>query len=35
LEKLRIEKDIEYCLTPNQTPVVPVLVDGALVNVAS
>jgi 2-phosphosulfolactate phosphatase len=35
LEKLQIEKDIEYCLTPNQTNVVPVLVDGALVNVAS
>lgn len=32
LEKLNIEKDIEYCLTPNQAPVVPVMVDGALVS---
>ncbi len=32
LEKLQIEKDIEYCLTPNQAPVIPVLVDGVLVN---
>ncbi len=31
LEKLHIEKDIEYCLTPNQAPVVPVMVNGALV----
>jgi 2-phosphosulfolactate phosphatase len=34
LEKLHIEKDIEYCLTPNQAPVVPVMVDGALVNLS-
>ena len=25
LEKLQIEKDVEYCLTPNQAPVIPVL----------
>lgn len=31
LEKLHIEKDIEYCLTPNQAPVIPVMVNGALV----
>lgn len=31
LEKLQISKDIEYCLTPNQAPVIPVLVDGVLV----
>ncbi|MBP7167653.1 MAG: 2-phosphosulfolactate phosphatase [Bacteroidia bacterium] len=34
LEKLHIEKDIEYCLTPNQAPVLPVMVDGALVNLS-
>lgn len=33
LEKLNIDSDIKYCLTPNQTKVVPVIVDGALVNV--
>lgn len=31
LERLQIDKDIEYCLTPNQAPVVPVMVNGALV----
>lgn len=31
LERLHIDKDIEYCLTPNQAPVVPVMLDGALV----
>ncbi|MBL7924307.1 MAG: 2-phosphosulfolactate phosphatase [Bacteroidia bacterium] len=35
LEKLQIEKDIEYCLTPNLAPVIPVLVDGALVNMTA
>lgn len=30
LERLQIEKDIEYCLTPNQAPVIPILQDGAL-----
>lgn len=32
LAKLHIEKDIEYCLTPNLAPVIPVMVNGALVN---
>jgi 2-phosphosulfolactate phosphatase len=31
LEKLQIEKDIEYCLLPNSAPVIPVLRNGALV----
>ena len=35
LEKLQIEKDIEYCLTPNLAPVIPVLVNGALVNLTA
>jgi 2-phosphosulfolactate phosphatase len=30
LERLQIEKDIEYCLTPNVAPAIPVLRDGAL-----
>ncbi len=34
LAKLQIEKDIEYCLTPDQAPVIPVLRDGALVRLA-
>ena len=33
LEKLDITEDIEYCLTPDTSTVVPVLQDGALVNV--
>lgn len=32
LEKLNIDSDIKYCLTPNQANVVPVIVDGFLVN---
>jgi 2-phosphosulfolactate phosphatase len=32
LEKLNIEKDIAVCLTPDQTQVVPVLREGALMN---
>ncbi len=32
LHKLQIDKDIEYCLTPNQSPVVPGLVKGVLVD---
>ncbi len=32
LEKLQIEKDIEICLTPDRTHVVPVLKEGALQN---
>ncbi|MCX6291881.1 MAG: 2-phosphosulfolactate phosphatase [Bacteroidetes bacterium] len=31
LKKLHIERDIEYCLTPNQAPVIPVLQGGVLV----
>ncbi len=31
LKKLKIERDIEYCLTPNQTNVIPVLQGDALV----
>ena len=34
LAKLQIEKDIAYCLTPNQAPVIPVMVNGALVRMA-
>lgn len=30
LERLQIEKDIEFCLTLNQAPVIPVLKGGAL-----
>lgn len=32
LERLHIEKDIEFCLTPNQTDVIPVLQGDALYN---
>jgi 2-phosphosulfolactate phosphatase len=32
LEKLQIEEDIIYCLTPNQADVIPVLVGDALYN---
>ncbi len=31
LQKLNLERDIRYCLTPNQCPVIPVMEDGALV----
>jgi 2-phosphosulfolactate phosphatase len=31
LKKLNLNKDISYCLTPNQTPVIPILKDGKLV----
>ncbi|MFN5324900.1 MAG: 2-phosphosulfolactate phosphatase [Bacteroidota bacterium] len=33
LAALQIEKDVEFCLIPNQTDVVPVLKGSALVNV--
>lgn len=33
LARLHIEKDIEYCLTPNQTNVIPALVNGRLINI--
>lgn len=32
LKKLNLNRDIIYCLTPNQTPVVPILKNGAIVN---
>ncbi len=31
LAALNLKKDIKYCLTPNQTRVIPILQDGALV----
>lgn len=31
LARLNLKKDIKYCLTPDQTTVIPVLQDGALV----
>lgn len=31
LAKLNLKKDIRYCLTPDQTTVIPILQDGALV----
>jgi 2-phosphosulfolactate phosphatase len=31
LKKLFIEKDVEYCLTPNQTNVIPILEAGNIV----
>lgn len=31
LQKLNLERDIRYCLTPNQCPVIPVMEKGALV----
>ena len=31
LKKLNIERDIEYCLTPNQTHVIPLLQGDVLV----
>ena len=31
LQKLNLERDIRYCLTPNQCPVIPVMEDGVLV----
>ena len=33
LAKLNLKKDIKYCLTPNQTTVIPILRDGVLVRV--
>lgn len=31
LEKLKLEKDIRYCLTPNLAPVIPILKDEYLI----
>lgn len=33
LKNLNLNEDIKYCLTPNQSSVIPVLKDGKLVNV--
>lgn len=33
LAQLHIEEDVIYCLTPNQTQVIPVLKDGVLYNI--
>ncbi|MCA1762453.1 MAG: 2-phosphosulfolactate phosphatase [Cryomorphaceae bacterium] len=35
LRNLNLNEDIKYCLTPNQTDVIPVYREGALVNLAS
>ncbi len=32
LQRLNIEEDVEFCLTPNQTDVIPVMVGEAIVN---
>lgn len=32
LKKLNIDRDIEYCLTPNQAPVVPGIIDGVMID---
>jgi 2-phosphosulfolactate phosphatase len=32
LRKLNIDRDIQYCLTPNQANVVPGIVDGVMVD---
>lgn len=31
LKKLNLEEDIKYCLKPNQTTVIPILIEGELV----
>lgn len=33
LKNLNLNEDIKYCLTPNQTTVIPILKDGKLINV--
>lgn len=35
LARLNLKKDIKYCLTPDQTNVIPVLKDGALINLVA
>lgn len=35
LERLNIEKDIVYCLTPDSAPVIPGMIDGVMVNLLS
>lgn len=32
LKNLNLNEDIKYCLTPNQTAVIPMMKDGKLVN---
>ena len=34
LQKLHMNADIKYCLSPNQSNAIPVLENGALVNLA-
>jgi len=34
LKNLNLNKDIKYCLTPNQTDVIPILRNGKLVNIS-
>jgi 2-phosphosulfolactate phosphatase len=31
LKALNLNEDVKYCLTPNQTPVIPILKNGELV----
>lgn len=35
LQRLKMNADIKYCLSPNQSNAIPILKDGALVNLAS
>ncbi len=35
LKKLNLNQDIIYCLTPNQTPVIPILKNNRIVNLAT
>lgn len=35
LARLNLKKDIKYCLTPDQTNVIPILKEGALMNLAT
>lgn len=35
LKNLNLNEDIKYCLTPNQTPVIPILKNGKLINIAN
>ena len=35
LARLNLKDDIKYCLTPDQTRIIPVLNDGALVKMKS
>ena len=33
LKNLNLNEDIKYCLTPNQTNVIPILIDGKLIKI--